>query len=153
MAAVDDSGGGGRRASSGRAKLTCSRSEADGWGSGVVMPSGIDRIVLLHDNQLLSARLEAEAHCLTPCRGAPNRYPPGMRPETRYARSGDVHLAYQTVGDGPIDVLFIDQWWSNVDTQWDVPPLARMLERVASFSRLILLDKRGTGLSDPVPLG
>ena len=76
-----------------------------------------------------------------------------MRPETRYARSGDVHLAYQTVGDGPIDMLFVEQWWSNVDTQWDVPPLARMLERVASFSRLILLDKRGTGLSDPVPLG
>jgi len=76
-----------------------------------------------------------------------------LRPETRYARSGDVHVAYQTLGDGPIDVLFVDQWWSNVDTQWDVPPLARMLERVASFSRLILLDKRGTGLSDPVPLG
>ena len=64
-----------------------------------------------------------------------------------------MHIAYQTVGDGPIDVLFIDQWWSNVDSQWDVPPLARMLERVASFSRLIVLDKRGTGLSDPVPLG
>src|SRR6478735_10988864 len=76
-----------------------------------------------------------------------------LRPETRYARSGDVHVAYQTLGDGPIDILFVDQWWSNVDTQWDVPPLARMLERVASFSRLILLDKRGTGLSDPVPLG
>jgi class 3 adenylate cyclase len=75
------------------------------------------------------------------------------RPETRYARSGDLHLAYQTLGEGPIDVLFVDQWWSNVDAQWDVPPLARMLERVASFSRLILLDKRGTGLSDPVPLG
>lgn len=76
-----------------------------------------------------------------------------QRPETRYARSGDVHLAYQVVGEGPIDVLFIDQWWSNVDSQWDVPPLARMLERLASFSRLIVLDKRGTGLSDPVPLG
>jgi class 3 adenylate cyclase len=76
-----------------------------------------------------------------------------MRPETRYARSGDVHLAYQTVGDGPLDILLVEQWWSNVDSQWDVPPLATMLERVASFSRLILLDKRGTGLSDPVPLG
>jgi len=75
------------------------------------------------------------------------------RPETRYARSGDVHIAYQTLGGGPLDVLFVDQWWSNVDAQWDVPPLAHMLERLASFSRLILLDKRGTGLSDPVPLG
>jgi class 3 adenylate cyclase len=74
-------------------------------------------------------------------------------PQTRYARSGDVHIAYQTVGDGPLDVLFIDQWWSNVDGQWAVPPLARMLERLASFSRVIVLDKRGTGLSDPVPLG
>src|SRR6266852_2230448 len=75
------------------------------------------------------------------------------RPETRYARSGDVHIAFQSVGEGPLDVLLVDQWWSNVDGQWDVPPLARFLERVASFSRLILLDKRGTGLSDPVPLG
>lgn len=76
-----------------------------------------------------------------------------QRPETRYARSGDVHVAYQTLGDGPMDVLFVDQWWSNVDSQWELPPLARMLERFASFSRLILLDKRGTGLSDPVPVG
>jgi class 3 adenylate cyclase len=74
-------------------------------------------------------------------------------PTTRYARSGDVHVAYQTVGDGPLDVVLVDQWWSNVDAQWDVPPLAQMLDRVAAFSRLILLDKRGTGLSDPVPLG
>jgi class 3 adenylate cyclase len=76
-----------------------------------------------------------------------------MRPETRYARSGDLHIAYQSVGDGPLDVLLVDQWFSNVDGQWEVPPLARMLERVASFSRLIVLDKRGTGVSDPVPLG
>jgi class 3 adenylate cyclase len=76
-----------------------------------------------------------------------------MRPETRYARAGDLHVAYQTLGEGPLDLLFIDQWWSNVDSQWDVPPLARMLERLASFSRVILMDKRGTGLSDPVPMG
>ncbi len=74
-------------------------------------------------------------------------------PITKYARSGDVHVAYQTVGDGPLDLVFVDQWWSNVDTLWDLPPLAHVLERIASFSRLILLDKRGTGLSDPVPLG
>jgi hypothetical protein len=47
----------------------------------------------------------------------------------------------------------VDQWWSNVDSQWEVPPLARFLERIASFSRLIVLDKRGTGLLDPVPMG
>ena len=76
-----------------------------------------------------------------------------MRPDTRYARSGDLHIAYQTLGEGPLDLLFIDQWWGNVDSQWDVPPLAQMLDRLASFSHLILMDKRGTGLSDPVPLG
>src|ERR687887_2872782 len=76
-----------------------------------------------------------------------------MRPETRYARSGDVHIAYQTLGESSLDLLFVDQWFSNVDAQWDLPPLARFLERLASFSPLIVLDKRGTGLSDPVPLG
>lgn len=77
----------------------------------------------------------------------------GMRPETRYARSGELDIAYQTVGDGPLDVALVDQWFSNVDAQWELPPLASLLGRVASFSRLIVLDKRGTGLSDPVPLG
>jgi class 3 adenylate cyclase len=74
-------------------------------------------------------------------------------PVTRYARAGDLHIAYQTVGDGPIDVTLIDQWWSNVDSLWRVPPFARFVERLATFSRVILLDKRGTGLSDPVPFG
>lgn len=76
-----------------------------------------------------------------------------MPPETRYARAGDLHIAYQVVGRGPIDVLFVDQWWSNVDSLWRVPPFARFIERLATFSRVILLDKRGTGLSDPVPFG
>jgi len=74
-------------------------------------------------------------------------------PQTRYARAGELHVAYQVVGNGPIDVTFIDQWWSNVDAMWRVPPFARFIERLASFARVILLDKRGTGLSDPVPLG
>ena len=76
-----------------------------------------------------------------------------MAPQTRYARAGDLHIAYQIVGQGPIDVTFIDQWWSNVDSLWRVPPFARFVERLAGFARVILLDKRGTGLSDPVPLG
>jgi class 3 adenylate cyclase len=76
-----------------------------------------------------------------------------LAPETRYARSSGLHIAYQVVGDGPRDVVLIDQWFSNVDAQWRLPPLARFLGRLASFSRLILFDKRGTGLSDPVPLG
>jgi class 3 adenylate cyclase len=76
-----------------------------------------------------------------------------MQPETRYATAGGLHIAYQVVGDGPIDITLVDQWFSNVDAQWRLPPLARFLQGVAGFSRLILLDKRGTGLSDPVPLG
>ena len=74
-----------------------------------------------------------------------------MVPETRYARLGELHLAYQVVGDGPPDILLLDQWFGNLDAQWDVPPLAELRERLASFGRLIMFDKRGTGLSDPIP--
>jgi len=73
-------------------------------------------------------------------------------PQTRYARSGRFHIAYQTIGDGPIDVVFADHWFSNVDAQWDFPPLADLLTKLASFCRLIVFDKRGMGLSDPVSI-
>jgi pimeloyl-ACP methyl ester carboxylesterase len=75
-----------------------------------------------------------------------------MVPETRYAKSGNVHLAYQVSGDGPIDLVFVHGWISHIEHLWEEPSVARFLSRLASFSRLILLDKRGTGLSDPVPL-
>jgi len=74
-------------------------------------------------------------------------------PEPRYARTGGIHIAYQVFGDGPLDLVLMDQWFSNVDAQWRLPPYAQLLERLATFSRVIVLDKRGTGLSDPVPLG
>jgi class 3 adenylate cyclase len=74
-------------------------------------------------------------------------------PETRYARAGDVHVAYQVAGDGDPVVTFVDQWFSNVDAQWRLPPLARFIDRLSAFGRVVLLDKRGTGLSDPVPFG
>ena len=74
-----------------------------------------------------------------------------VTPETRYARLGDLHLAYQVLGEGPPDILLLDQWFSHMEAQWDVPQLARFRERLASFGRLIMFDKRGTGLSDPVP--
>jgi class 3 adenylate cyclase len=74
-----------------------------------------------------------------------------MLPETRYARLGDLHLAYQVVGEGPPDILLLDQWFGHVEAQWDVPPVAELRERLASFGRLIMFDKRGTGLSDPIP--
>ncbi|MFL5798933.1 MAG: alpha/beta fold hydrolase [Actinomycetota bacterium] len=73
-------------------------------------------------------------------------------PETRYAKSGDLHIAYQSFGDGPPDLVLVDQWFSNVETGWEVVPLARLLERLASFSRLLVFDQRGIGLSDPVAL-
>jgi class 3 adenylate cyclase len=72
-------------------------------------------------------------------------------PETRYAKSGDLHIAYQVVGEGP-PLVVSDQWFGNVDAQWDFPPMERFLRSLASFSRLVLFDKRGTGLSDPVPM-
>jgi pimeloyl-ACP methyl ester carboxylesterase len=73
-------------------------------------------------------------------------------PKTRYARSGDVNIAYQVVGEGPIDLVFVPAFVSHVELVWEEPIAARFFNRLASFSRLILLDKRGTGLSDPVPI-
>jgi class 3 adenylate cyclase len=72
--------------------------------------------------------------------------------ETRFAKVGDIHIAYQVVGDGPIDILYIDTWVHHVEAVWDFPDFARVLRRLASFGRLIHFDRRGTGLSDPVPL-
>jgi class 3 adenylate cyclase len=73
-----------------------------------------------------------------------------MPPETRYAKSGEVNIAYQVVGEGPLDLVYVPGWISNIELMWEEPALARLLQRLASFSRLILFDKRGTGLSDPV---
>lgn len=70
---------------------------------------------------------------------------------TRYARSGDVNIAYQVVGDGPRDLVYVPGWISNIEVMWEEPSMAGFLRRLASFSRLILFDKRGTGMSDPVP--
>jgi pimeloyl-ACP methyl ester carboxylesterase len=77
--------------------------------------------------------------------------PPGGPPETKYAKSGDVHIAYQVVGSGPVDLVCVPGWVSHVEYQWEDPATAAALRRLASFARLILFDKRGTGLSDRVP--
>jgi len=74
-----------------------------------------------------------------------------MVPETRYAKSGDLNVAYQVVGEGPLDLVYVPGWVSNVELMWEEPELARFLRRLSSFARLILFDKRGTGLSDRVP--
>ncbi len=73
-------------------------------------------------------------------------------PETMYARSGDVNIAYQVIGDAPLDLVFVMGWVSHLEYFWREPNFARFLNRLASFSRLILFDKRGTGLSDRVPI-
>jgi pimeloyl-ACP methyl ester carboxylesterase len=77
---------------------------------------------------------------------------PSAIPETRYAKSGDVNIAYQVVGEAPLDLVYVPGWISNVELMWEEPAHAHLLRRLSSFSRLILFDKRGTGLSDPVPL-
>src|SRR5215203_3801403 len=71
-----------------------------------------------------------------------------MQPDTHYAKSGDVRIAYQVVGSGPFDLVFVPGFISNLDLVWEEPSRARFFSRLASFSRLILFDKRGTGLSD-----
>jgi class 3 adenylate cyclase len=73
-----------------------------------------------------------------------------MAPRTRYARSGDATIAYQVAGEGSLDLLFMTGWISQVEQLWESPALRRLLERLAVFSRLILFDRRGTGLSDSV---
>jgi pimeloyl-ACP methyl ester carboxylesterase len=88
-------------------------------------------------------RTEKFAPALTPATGIP---------PTRYARSSDVNIAYQVLGDGPLDLVFVMGWVSHLEYFWTEPSFARFLRRLSSFSRLILFDKRGTGLSDRVSL-
>ncbi len=71
-------------------------------------------------------------------------------PETHYAESGDVSIAYQVVGDGPFDIVVVPGFVSHVELGWGVPFHGEFRRRLASFARLIVFDKRGTGLSDPV---
>jgi class 3 adenylate cyclase len=71
-------------------------------------------------------------------------------PEIRYARSDDTYIAYQVLGHGPLDMVFVPGFISHLEHYWEAPPVVRFMQRLASFSRLILLDKRGTGLSDRV---
>ena len=77
---------------------------------------------------------------------------PVLRPETRYTKAADgVHIAYQVVGDGPIDILFVLGWVTHVERMWDESRIARFFERLSTFGRVMVFDKRGVGLSDRVP--
>lgn len=73
-----------------------------------------------------------------------------MQPITRYAKSGDVHIAYQTFGAGPINVVMVPGFVSNVENYWEQPDFARFLRRLSSYARVVTFDKRGTGGSDRV---
>jgi class 3 adenylate cyclase/pimeloyl-ACP methyl ester carboxylesterase len=74
------------------------------------------------------------------------------RPQTRYAKSAGGYVACQVFGDGPRDILFVSSWATNIDAMWDEPSCALFFERLSKFGRVICFDKRGTGVSDPVPL-
>jgi class 3 adenylate cyclase/pimeloyl-ACP methyl ester carboxylesterase len=73
-------------------------------------------------------------------------------PETRYAKKDGVHIAYQVVGEGDLDLLLVSTWFSHLEARWEIPGFAHYLRRLSSFSRLISFDKHGIGLSDPIPL-
>jgi class 3 adenylate cyclase len=73
-----------------------------------------------------------------------------MAPATRYARSGDASIAYQVIGDGPLDLLFLPGWISQVEQIWELPALRRFFDRLSAVGRVIVFDRRGTGLSDRV---
>src|SRR4030042_3938644 len=71
-------------------------------------------------------------------------------PETKFAQSGDVSIAYQILGHGPLDLVHVPGLVSHLEYAWESPPHAHFLQRLASFARLVLFDKRGTGLSDRI---
>jgi len=76
-----------------------------------------------------------------------------VRPEVHYARLGDAHIAYQVFGSGDLDLVYVAEFWHSIEAQWDEPRFAAFLRRLGTFSRVICLDQRGSGLSDPLPLG
>ncbi|MEM8885700.1 MAG: alpha/beta hydrolase [Planctomycetota bacterium] len=73
-----------------------------------------------------------------------------LMPRTRYARSGSVHVAYQVFGDGPLNLVFVPGFISHIENYGTEPSLVRFLERLGSFARVVMFDKRGTGLSDRI---
>ncbi len=107
------------------------------------------RIVVERDDDDLARVIDVLPASVSPKQPKPALQRP---PETMYARSGDVNIAYQVIGDAPLDLVFVMGWVSHLEYFWREPSFARFLLRLASFSRLILFDKRGTGLSDRVPI-
>ena len=73
------------------------------------------------------------------------------QPETKYARSGDLHIAYQVFGEGDLDIVQVSGFTTHIELAWEYEPIQRFMEALASFARVITFDRRGSGLSDPVP--
>ncbi len=71
-----------------------------------------------------------------------------MNPDVAYARSGKAAIAFEVLGDGPVDLVYLPGFINNLEAIWDNPLMARFLDRLASFSRLVIVDRRGSGLSD-----
>jgi pimeloyl-ACP methyl ester carboxylesterase/DNA-binding winged helix-turn-helix (wHTH) protein len=128
----------------------------------VTTSGGEEQTVIVHERTRARIVVESmdeldDARALMPAGGpvidvSPARLALPRPPETLYARSGDVNIAYQVIGDAPLDLVFVMGWVSHMEYFWREPRFARFLMRLASFSRLILFDKRGTGLSDRVPI-
>ena len=76
-----------------------------------------------------------------------------MQPPTQYVRGPEGHVAYQVLGSGPRDIVFVPDHPNNIEIMWEEPAVVRFFERLATMGRVICFDKRGTGISDPVPLG
>ena len=72
------------------------------------------------------------------------------RPKTQYVKCDDLNIAYQVFGDGPIDLVYLQGWLTNIEYAWESPDYARFLQKLARFSRVIFFDKRGCGMSDRI---
>src|SRR4029077_2584741 len=110
---------------------------------------GLEPLQELRDLELRILRQDPTLE--TAAAATPARRLPVRRPTVRYARSGDLNIAYQVTGDGPIDLVLISGFVSHLEKDWEEPSHAHFLERLSSIGRLIRFDKRGTGLSDRPP--
>ena len=75
-----------------------------------------------------------------------------MRPDTNYVLSDGVHIAYQTIGHGPVDLIYCPELWNSIEAMWDQPECVQYMQALAKFCRIVIFDQRGSGLSDPVAL-
>ncbi len=107
---------------------------------------------IIQPTELSISEIEADLSNRLIVPSSPRFQLPVFKPETHYCQNGDVNIAYQTIGKGDLDIVFVMGWVSHLEYFWEESHFAGFLNRLASFSRLILFDKRGTGLSDRVPI-